>query len=248
MKRAFLFLCSVLILRCAFAEVIEVPFGNEVTQTISWSQPNAVATLIYLPGGDGSFNIASRNPQQPNWVLLGLYESSPPINAVFFDSPYGLGWKNGDLAPRHTKDHLGRVLSVVEYYRKLTNKPIFLMGHSNGAVSVAEFLNQDPKNQTLLKGAILSGGRNETDIDVKLNLPILVVHHQEDTNKWTQPQSAQNLFEKLKKENSAPTELVYVTGGQDGGGPAETSGHHMYAGAVDEASEILKKFILKNLK
>ena len=54
------------------------------------------------------------------------------------------------------------------------------------------------------------------------------------------------LFEKIKSENISKTEIAYVLGGQDEGGPPETSGRHMYAGAISEASEILSKFILSN--
>jgi alpha-beta hydrolase superfamily lysophospholipase len=56
---------------------------------------------------------------------------------------------------------------VISFYKAMTSKPIFLIGHSNGSLSIAEFLNQSSDHQKLISGVIFSGGRNETELKQK---------------------------------------------------------------------------------
>jgi hypothetical protein len=230
------------------AEIIQVSGPDGDTPTAYWGSPNSKAVLIFLPGGDGSFNIAAKNPPKPNWVLSNLYQvsqNSPGLDIVLMDSPYSLGMRGGNIAPRYTKDHLTRVLSVVNYYKSKLNKPIYVIGHSNGAISLSAFLNDSPNNQKLLSGAIFSGGRNETQINEPLNLPVLFLHHEDDANgRWTSYSNAKDLHKKVKVFNTSNTDFQTVHGGNTGGDPA-TSGHHMYEGSLDEAANHIWNFIFK---
>ncbi len=237
---------TMLISCLSVAEIIQVPspYGN--TTTAFWASQDSKATIIFLPGGDGSFNIAARNPSEPSWVLSKLYSASkisPGLNSVFLDSPYSLGWQGGNIAPRYTKDHLSRVLSVIQFYKKKTSKPIYLIGHSNGAITLSAFLNQSPENQKLLSGVIFSGSRNETYLDGPLNIPILFLHHEDDANgRWTSYSQAEKLYQTVKALNLSATQFSTVHGGEAGGDPS-TSGHHMYQGSLDEAANHIWNFI-----
>lgn len=228
------------------AEIIQVPRSGDETTTAYWASPNSKAVLIFFPGGDGSFDIGSRNPSKPTWVLSKLYDASQKnsgLDLVFVDSPYSLGMRGGNIAPRYTKDHLSRVLSVVEFYKEKTKKPIYIIGHSNGAISLSEFLNQSKDNQKLLAGVIFSGSRNETSVDGPLNVPALFLHHEDDANgRWTSYANAQSTYQKVKALNTSPTKFSTVHGGATGGDPA-TSGQHMYEGSLDEAANHIWNFI-----
>ena len=248
MKRLVFIFLTVLLHISTIAEIIQIPspYGN--TTTAYWPCPDSKAILIFLPGGDGSFNIGSKNPKTPSWVLSKLYDASqfsPGLDLVFLDSPYSLGWQGGNIAPRYTKDHLSRMLSVIQFYKDKTSKPLYLIGHSNGAVSLSAFLNQSPENQKLLAGVIFSGSRNETNLDGPLSIPILLLHHEDDANvRWTSYWQAERLYKKIKAVNSATTEFSTVHGGESGGDPS-TSGHHMYQGSLDEAANYIWNFIFK---
>jgi len=245
MNRAITFLMS-LLLACivlgAKAEIIQVPSEYGDTPTGYWGHPNAKAVVISLPGGDGSRGIAAQNPPRPGWLGAGLYDDG--LDSVLMDSNVSLGWSS--ISPRYTKEHLARIKSVIEFYQNKLHKPIFLMGHSNSTISVAEFLNQSPENQKMLAGAIISSGRNETDISPPLNLPILFMHHEEDPNgRWTAYSHSQSLYEEVKKFNLAPTEFATVHGGESG--EASTAGHHMYQGSLEEATKYVYEFVLRQL-
>jgi hypothetical protein len=248
MKRFFFSLVFLLFSSASSAEIIQVPGPYGETTTAYWSSPNSKAVLIFLPGGDGNFNIASRNPVKPSWVLSKLYDASqksPGLDLVFVDSPYSLGMRGGNIAPRFSKEHLSRMLSVIQFYKEKTGGPIYLIGHSNGTISEAEFLNQSPDNQKLLAGIIFSGSRNETSVDGPLNIPVLVLHHEDDANgRWTSYSNAENLYKKIKALNGGPTQFSAVHGGEAGGDPS-TSGHHMYEGSFDEAANNIWSFIFK---
>lgn len=248
MKRILISLVFLLFSNASSAEIIQVPGSDDDTTTAYWSSPNSKAVLIFMPGGGGSFNIASRNPTKPSWVLSKLFDASqisPGLDLVFVDSPYSLGMQGGNISPRYTKDHLSRMLSVIQFYKDKTKKPIYLIGHSNGTISEAEFLNKSPDNQKLLAGVIFSGSRNETSIDGQLNLPILFLHHEDDANgRWTSYSNAEGIYKKVKALNTGPTGFSTVHGGEAGGDPS-TSGHHMYEGSFEEAANYIWTFIFK---
>jgi hypothetical protein len=241
------FILLILFSNISFAEYIIVNAKHEEIQTAYWQQANSKSVVIWLPGGDGSFGFAVKNPPKPNWLFNHLSELENAPDIVFVDSSYGLGWKGGDLSPRRTARHIDNVAEIVKYYKEKTQKNVYLFGHSNGSVSVAEFLNASPTNQFLIAGAIFSASRNETEIDAHLNLPVLVMTHEKDPNSWTTPSSSLKLFEKIKNNDDANVEFAYVHGGYDEGNPA-TSGRHMYAGSLKEAADIVNKFVMATSK
>lgn len=248
MRKLLIAVVTIVISNASIAEIIQVPGPEGETPTAYWSSPNSKAILIFMPGGDGSFNLAAKNPVKPSWILSKLYDASqknPGLDLVFVDSTYSLGMRGGNIAPRYSKDHLSRVLSVIQFYKEKTKKPLYLIGHSNGAISEAEFLNQSPENQKILAGIIFSGSRNETSLDGPLNLPILFLHHEDDANgRWTSYSNAESLYKKVKSLNQSATQFSTVHGGDAGGDPS-TSGHHMYEGSFDEAANYIWNFIFK---
>jgi predicted esterase len=250
MKKAWLlFFCTFYWLN-AQAEVIKVPFPGTDTPTVYWEKPDSKGVLIFMPGGSGSFNLTKKNNPQPFWMLRSLFQSTKPnggFDLVFMDSDLTLDGNFGEawfrLAPRRSTNHIDRMKSTIEFYKNKTQKPVYLLGHSNGAVSIAEFLNQSPDNQKMVAGLIFSGSRNETDVKQSLDIPVLVMHHQNDPNRWTRFPDAEKLFERVKKSNKSITVLSIVQGGQDEGGDPSHTGRHMYAGAVEEAAALIDNFL-----
>jgi len=230
------------------AEIVLIPFEKDDVPTAYWANSEAKATLIFLPGGDGSFGLANKPNAQPSWILgfINKTEDKKILDLVIIDSRTSLGYRS-DLTPRTTSQHIERVKAVIDYYKQKTQLPIYLIGHSNGAISLASFLNKSSENQKIISGAIFSGSRNETQVNAKLNLPLLVLHHKDDPNGWTNPKNAERLFQEIKGKNTSTTDQVWMEGGFDEG-DVHTSGRHMYAGILDKAAVAVKEFIVKNLK
>jgi hypothetical protein len=98
----------------------------------------------------------------------------------------------------------------------------------------------------LISGVILSGSRNETELKQKISLPVLILHHKSDPNRWTTPSAAENLFLQVQQRSSSITELHWVVGGKDvtWGDPTYT-GRHMYNEALGEAAKNIQQFLEK---
>lgn len=253
-------LCGVSIMTGAvFAQVIAVPNdrdGSAQTQTMFWGSADAKVTLIFIPGGNGQLGLKPAQTDTKNnfyHSLKSLTEgrgTSQGINVVLFDSPEVL-----DPAPntypwsRATKDHLSRISSVIRFYKQKAGKPIWIMGHSNGAVSVTEFsrFNDPERGPSLLSGYVVSGARTGSRFDDKpISTPVLFLHHEKDGCREGNSDASVRNYEQVKKNNTAATEFKFITGGASQGKSPCESGYHMYNGAEMEMVDTLRDFILSN--
>lgn len=241
-----------------FAEVIAIEreprsfFESAPTMTMFWPARAPKATILVVLGGGGAIGIkpettALRN-QTANMLklLTDGTNSKGMINVAVFDSPHtlqqaGKGVEN--IAPRYAADHLVRVENVVRFYRGKVETPLWLMGHSNGTVSVAEFINRSPGNRKLIDGAILSGSRNEARISGAIDFPVLFLHHENDGCSSTTVAAARAHLEALRSRSTARTDFLLVRGGTAAGNPC-TDGHHMYREAFPEAASLIEGFVL----
>jgi pimeloyl-ACP methyl ester carboxylesterase len=255
MKKLF-FIIFMLYFSLAQGEVISIPNPNtgffypkDDTQTIYFQNENSKAVLIFLPGGEGSFGTSPDKPHLERFFMLTpIAKGSTDIKMdfVFMDSPYILSPMNtkSNLGIRSTKDHLDRIKSVIKFYSQKTNKPVWLIGHSNGTYSLSSFLNQLSENQKLIGGAIFSSGRSETSVSGKFNIPILIIHHKNDPCPYTTYSSAQSLHETLVQSNNDKTEFVTITSGFNSGEACFAgSSHHMFSGSYEDYNNSIINFI-----
>jgi len=235
----------------ARAEVIAVDPITKAgpTMTMLWEALEPKVTIIAILGGDGYIRlnkdtVAIRN-QTANMLKIltdrGLSKSI--VNIVIFDSPYSLG-DGKYITPRYSSDHLSRIESVVRFYKEKLKTPILLMGHSNGAVSVSEFINRSEENRNLIAGAILSGSRNDARLSSEINFPVLVMHHQNDGCSGARYTFALYHFERIESLNKNRTEFKAVQGGTERGDPC-TNGFHMYTDAHPEAAKAIEEFLIE---
>lgn len=239
----------------AYAEVIAVDFvakgasNSGPTMTMLWPAMERRATLIVILGGAGSIKMSPDTvvvrKQTANMVkiLTDPAQSKAMVNVVIFNSPYSLDGGLAGIGPRYSGEHLSRIDSVVRFYKERLKTPIWLMGHSNGSISVAEFINAAEVNRDFLAGAILSGSRDEAGISAELSFPVLGLHHQNDGCRSTRYSSASDLFDRIKSANKSRTGFKTVQGGTERGDPC-TNGFHMYADAFPEAAKMFEEFLL----
>jgi hypothetical protein len=170
------------------------------------------------------------------------------VDVVVFDSPKPLdaGATATYIPQRASSDHMIRIHSVVDYYRTRLDKPVWLLGHSNGTFSLAEFSNYLVKRQkeALVSGWIFSGSRNGISPKLRADAPVRFLHHQNDNCPITSPVSSRHAFESLKKSHQSRIEYVSIQSGAAEPGNPCTSGFHMYYGAGEEAAAAVERFVL----
>ncbi len=241
-------------------EQIEKSFlvRSEPTLTLLREAPNARAVLVSIPGGEGRIGLRPDmkfDPAVEARTSIGKMfkrltdpaSTSGSFHVVAFDSPVVLP-AVALLTSRSTRDHLVRMESVVQFYRDRYKLPVWIMGHSNGGYSIAEFLKylQDKKRDDLLAGLIFSAGRNTASFGSSANLPALFMISERDGCHATTPTENQRIFEKFKAVNKAVTEFALIRGGEAEGDPC-FSGIHMYHTAHEEVAKVVDDFAVRHL-
>lgn len=223
------------------------------TPTFLWPGKDSVAVLIMIPGGDGHLGLTPERKDLGGFYRDTLKRLSDPsstsgrLDVVVFDSPSSL--HPGDAYPtsRTTSDHLGRIETVVRYYKDKLGKPVWLMGHSNGAVSATEFWRHIHKGDQrgLIEGLVISAPRNGISFPDDTAIPVLFLHHVKDDCPRANSHLSTTIYEKLKAAGKSRVEYVWIKGGGDESKNKCYSGYHMYFGAGDEAAAAIDRFIFK---
>lgn len=257
-KNLFVMACLILEIFPVFAQVFAVDpiktgwsYSTDKTKTFLWESKNAKATLIFIPGGEGHLGLADDRKDLGGFYGATLKPLSNPnettgiLNVVVFDSPMDLNVGTSYPSSRATDDHMMRIESVVLYYKEKLQKPIWLMGHSNGAVSITEFYKFLQKNRKtdLVQGMVYSSARNGADFNSDAtNLPVLFLAHKEDGCSKSTNSNSQSVYEDLKKVDKAKLEYVFIEGGSAEGAPCR-SGYHMFHGANKQAYTAIDTFV-----
>jgi hypothetical protein len=230
-------------------------FSDSPTQTFLWQAKQPKASLIFIPGGEGKLGLA---PDRTN--LGGFYGatlrplsdeklSSGYFNVVVFDSPVMLPSGTDYPYSRQSNEHLLRIQSVVNHYKEKYGLPVWLMGHSNGAVSITEFykLLQKNKNEKMIAGIIYSSARNGAAFNEETQLPILFLAHEKDACEKSLPSKSLQEFQKQQKTNTSKLEYALIKGGEAQAQNVCTSGFHMFNGAAKEAYSAIDQFVFGSL-
>lgn len=235
----------------AFSQVIPVEFlsaglfGSRKTMAMLHERSDAALTVVVVMGFPGSFDLKTGDSFVKNTTARMMrdlvYRSKVKANVVILDSPIPLQ----GLGSRSSKDHLNRIDSVVKFYEEKFKVPIWLFGHSDGSISVSEYLNRPSTSGHSVSGVILSAGRDETRIKENWRIPALVIHHEKDGCDVTTFSGAKRYFKQIQETNTAPVEFATVVGGVSSGSPCST-GHHMYEGAFGETLGLIEGFVSRH--
>ncbi len=243
----------------AMAEVISIDNPNKgflnssPTLTFYMQGQNSKALILLLPGGEGILflkpNMTELNSSLSPILkrLTDPSKTSGQFDIAVMDSPYSLKVPPGGGGARGSFDHIKRVESVVKYYREKTHLPIILMGHSNGTISINEFVKYiQANNKTdLLSGLILSGTRNEVSISPPIDIPIIFMHHEKDGCEHDSFSTDMRRYEKVADFNKSATSFITIKTGNAVLGDPCHSGLHMYFNADDEVSQKLDESLSK---
>lgn len=232
--------------------------SSEPTLSFLFRAAEAKATLVFIPGGEGRAGI------KPEWTaehgyfskyyfnlmlrsLTDAAATSGNFNLVIFDSPVDLPTANHWSVARTGSEHLSRVEDVVRHFKELLGKPVWVMGHSMGTISLTEFYKrlQEGKREDLVAGLIFSGGENGASFNFETTkLPVLVVHHENDECPGNTAEHARKLHARLRDGGNANAELVLISGGSRTPNNSNgcRSGYHMYFGAGADVARAIDKF------
>jgi pimeloyl-ACP methyl ester carboxylesterase len=242
--------CAALFCRPAAAEVIAVAAADAAlpTMTLYWPATQPRALLVYIPGGDGHIGLRAGQTDMANpfYLMLKQLTDSPnsrqDLDVVLFDSPERLA----SIQARAGRDHLSRIGAVLQFYRQKTGKPVWLMGHSNGALSVTEYVRYAIKlgQAHPVDGLIVSAPNKATFFDsTPLDFPVLFMLHSKDSCIGSDTSAAAASFRKVQGLDNARTAFTYIDSGSAEGKLPCASGYHMYNGAAPEVTGVLRDFI-----
>lgn len=241
----------------AFAQVVSVEFKEKgamfseaPTLSFLWPAKQAKATLLFIPGGEGRLGLTPDRKSLGGFygnTLKPLSDSNlsrGAFNVVVFDSPVELPGIEYPTSRQGT-EHLLRIESVVRHFKDQYGLPVWIMGHSNGAVSITEFYKmlQKSKKEDLIEGAIFSSGRSGANFNDSTRLRILFLSHEREQCPKSLPSKAKLVFEQQQKTNPLKTEFILIQGGEAQPQNPCSSGFHMFYGASEEAYTAIEQFV-----
>ena len=247
----------------SYAEVILIEpidkglgISDKPSISMYWQGKDSKALILFIPGGDGRIGIKEGQADLRHPYYQSLKRLSNPAmtsghtDFVILDSPNELSPRQPYPTARGTTDHIVRIESAIRFYKEKTGLPIWLMGQSNGGISLTEYVKfaQKNKKMDLISGLILSGARSESNFNPPINMPVLFIHHKEDGCSKITPSSAMSNFQVMKKINLSTTEIIWITSGEEEATNPCHSGHHMFFGVAEEYSRAIDEFISANIK
>jgi hypothetical protein len=247
------------------AEVINIQIPCEIkkcnpkwgsTITRYYKSGNDKPALIHFGGGPGAI-------LSLDYLTITFLEDK--LDLIVMASPIAMKNKgyDGDTKNAYHKALTYRSKQVIDYYKDLLNKPIWLTGHSNGGPRmIGALMGKDPAYSEKLAGLIFSSpnvgyGKHRQNpkyyIKVKkikydLNLPILIINHARDICPDTTVDNMKWLHKKLSKKNLANTDLILMKDGFEGETDNCAGGHHKFASNKESHASTLFDYIINNTK
>ncbi len=252
------FLIGALAHATAFSQVVSIEFkekgflfSDAPTLNFVWPAKRAKATLIFIPGGEGRLGLTPGRTQLGGFygaTLKPLSEEKSghgAFHVVVFDSPVNLPVGTDYPVSRQNGEHLLRIESVVRHFKAMYGLPVWIMGHSNGAVSITEFYKMLQKNhqENLVEGAIYSSARHGATFNDNTQLRILFLAHEQDACPKSTPSRSKAVFDQQQKSNRLKTDYVLIKGGEAQSQNPCSSGFHMFYGAGAEVSAAIDQFV-----
>jgi pimeloyl-ACP methyl ester carboxylesterase len=205
-------------------------------------RPDATATVMLLPGGEGGIGMKDGVPRSQNFLVRSrdLFAAAG-YNVAIVGKPSD----RTDLDPgfRASSDHVADLRRIADKLRNDFGKPVWLVGTSLGTISAAATaIAMDPGE---IAGIVLSSSRTGGNYPTvpglalsKIRVPVLVVHHRDDACPSCNPREAPRIVEALT--NAPVKKFILLTGGGGASGPpCEALHYHGYIGMEKEAVETI---------
>ena len=220
------------------AALLQVPLERGSELPIWWMPHDAaLATLVLFPGGHGvlGYDAMANAPLSPNFLIRSreLFHK-----AGFNVAIVGKARDRTELglASRKSAEHSRDIRAALLRLKELAPKDLWLVGTSNGTVSVA---NAAIANADLVVGLVLTSSitKNENNVQSlklgNIRVPTLVLHHSRDGCRICPPGNARDILSGL---NNAPRkELIFISGGSGASGdPCQPMHYHGFINQEEE--------------
>ena len=193
--------------------------ASSFLKVVKGTQPfSEVSDGFYLSG-----NFLTRSASL--FVLQGF-------TAVLVEPPSDQWWMLSD-AFRESRKHLKDIQVLVSHLAEQGDTPIFLVGTSGGAISVAYLAGEMTSEH--IKGIVLTSSRDDADLRTT-KYPVLFVHHQEDG--CVRYSSYVNALQFYERVSSPQKTFVTVRGGKNPQG--RDCGPFSQHGFIGQESEMVQ--------
>jgi pimeloyl-ACP methyl ester carboxylesterase len=211
---------------------------------------NAVASVILIPGGAGGIGqMVDGKPSGQNFLVRSRdHFAEAGLNIAVMARPSDRN--DLDYGDRVSPEHIQDIKSLVDFLKKDTGLPVWIVGTSRGTVSAtaaAIAFGNDNLAGIVLTSSVTSfkktGAVPSQALD-KIRIPVLVLHHTNDACKVCVPYDVPSIIKGLK--NAPVKKQVMVSGGENpSGDPCEPLHYHGYIGIEKSTVETITAW-LKN--
>ena len=214
-------------------------------------RPGATATVVLLPGGDGSIGLRDGAPRSQNFLVRSRDDfAAAGLNVAIVGKPSDHG--DLDAAFRGGAEHVADLKAIAAKLRGEYGKPLWLVGTSLGTISAAAAASAMGPEE--LAGIVLTssvtGTNRYTALSVPqlklsdIRVPVLVMHHRKDACDVCDPYQAHRIVEAL---DHAPVKKLLLVdgGGPPTGKPCQALHYHGYIGMEAEAVKTITGWIAR---
>lgn len=209
-------------------------------------QDRAPATLVLLSGGVGDIGLEDGIPTSKNFLVRSRdFFAAHGFNVVIVNRPSDRAL---EYEARVSSAHIQDLRQVVDYVKKETRLPVWLIGTSRGTVSAtaaAIAFGNDLLAGIVLTASVTSSSKTGAVPGQKLaaiRIPVLVIHHERDACASTQPSEVSWIIRGLK--NAPVKKLIMVAGGADpSGDPCKALHWHGFIGMEQEVVDRIIRWI-----
>jgi pimeloyl-ACP methyl ester carboxylesterase len=234
--RSVLFMLSALMALSALAaDILQLETRTGVRVPVFYKkQGGATATVILLPGGEGSFGkLIDGQPSSKSFLVRSrnLFAEAGLNVAIMSRASdmSSLGYVER-VAPAHMED----IKKLVDYLKADTGLPVWLVGTSRGTVSAtaaAIVFGNDRLAGLVLTASVVdtrkTGAVQKQDLTA-IRIPVLVLHHKQDSCKVCDPHEVPAIVSGLK--SSPIKKLIMVNQGDNPTG--KSCGNQHYHGFI----------------
>lgn len=227
-------------------ETISTRPGVQQSFLLIKPREEAAKTLVIFPGGMGNGQVFIKDGSvrtKGSFVARTIDLWKQRYRLVVIDTPSDGSW---GISPtfRSSENHRLDIEKVLDAVSKRWPTEFYLIGTSLSTVSVAAIgASRDPR----IKGLILTSTHveklNLKDLE-KIQIPILLMSHRDDSCKFTLAADSRRLQERLSQRTRV--DYIELIGGSSTGDPCEAFSYHGFAGKEEEAIETIYEWILKS--
>lgn len=214
------------------------------------AKEGAKATVLLMPGGKGGIGPLGKDgrPSGTNFLIRSGNQFLPAgFNVAMMSKPTDQPGLDGPL--RVSAGHMDDIRRAINFLKRRFGVPVWMIGTSWGSTSTAAAAIA-LRDEGLITGIALTSSITSPRIKQavprleleKINIPTLVMHHEQDACRHCRPSEVDSILIGLK--NAPIRKLIMVNGGgSPTGDPCFEFHYHGYIGMEKEAVEMIAAWI-----